>query len=142
MEEVAYPFHLSRVDSLEKVKVKVYSVEPPIWSENDDLFICEDRKVSKKDSSSSVRSRQPVFLRQEPVSLRQEPSPHSPELCPHPQEPSPHLERTRQSVPSRRLGRPSSQSGLHPTSSSNPSQPLQSLGGFADLLAKHLPSCV
>ncbi len=41
MEEIDYPFHLSCVDFVEPVKVVIYSYEPRIWSENDDLFICE-----------------------------------------------------------------------------------------------------
>jgi hypothetical protein len=53
MEEIAYPFHLSRVDHVEKVKVVLYSNEPRIWSENDDLFICEK---SVDDASKAYRS--------------------------------------------------------------------------------------
>ena len=39
MEEIEYPFHLSSVENVEKVSYKLYSVEPLMWSENDDLFI-------------------------------------------------------------------------------------------------------
>ena len=52
MEEIDYPFHLSTVDYTEHVKVVFYSYEPLIWSENDDLFICE----SKVDPSAAYRS--------------------------------------------------------------------------------------
>ena len=47
MEAVPYPSHLSKVDHIEHVKVIVYSVNPRIWSENDDLFICEEHSTTK-----------------------------------------------------------------------------------------------
>lgn len=40
IEMVQYPMHLSTIDYVEKVKYILYSEEPLIWSENDDLFIC------------------------------------------------------------------------------------------------------
>lgn len=39
MEEIDYPFHLSKVDYVEEIEYTLYSVNPKIWSENDDLFI-------------------------------------------------------------------------------------------------------
>lgn len=39
MEEIAYPFHLSTVDYVEDIEYSLFSVNPKIWSENDDLFI-------------------------------------------------------------------------------------------------------
>lgn len=52
MEEVEYPFHLSNIDSIEKIDYKLYSVEPLMWSENDDIFI----EVIKNDSAENYRS--------------------------------------------------------------------------------------
>jgi hypothetical protein len=55
MEEIEYPFHLSSVDNIEKVEYKLYSVEPLMWSENDDLFIeiQESAKAPRKRVVSS-----------------------------------------------------------------------------------------
>lgn len=56
MEEIEYPFHLSSVDNLEKVDYKLYSVEPLMWSENDDLFI-EMQERGKEESTKPPRKR-------------------------------------------------------------------------------------
>lgn len=42
VEEVPYPFSLSRVDHSERVNYVLYSVKPLIWSENDDLFMLKN----------------------------------------------------------------------------------------------------
>jgi hypothetical protein len=60
MEEIEYPFHLSSVDNLEKIEYKLYSVEPLMWSENDDLFI-EMQEIAKVESTKQPR-KQPVAL--------------------------------------------------------------------------------
>ena len=59
MEEIDYPFHLSSVDYIEPAKVIVYSYEPRIWSENDDLFICESTNDNSKEYRSIVKKREP-----------------------------------------------------------------------------------
>jgi hypothetical protein len=59
MEEIEYPFHLSSIDYVEKVKVVVYSSEPLIWSENDDLFICKSDVDPAKQYKSIVKKRDP-----------------------------------------------------------------------------------
>lgn len=61
MEEIEYPFHLSSVDNVEKVAYTLYSVEPLMWSENDDLFIeMQARKrlapPVEKDPAENYRS--------------------------------------------------------------------------------------
>lgn len=56
MEEIEYPFHLSSVDNIEKVEYKLYSVEPLMWSENDDLFI-EMQERGKEESAKQPRKR-------------------------------------------------------------------------------------
>lgn len=57
MEEIEYPFHLSSVDNLEKIEYKLYSVEPLMWSENDDLFIeMQPRTRTEKDPAENYRS--------------------------------------------------------------------------------------
>jgi hypothetical protein len=61
MEEIEYPFHLSSVDNVEKVAYTLYSVEPLMWSENDDLFIeMQSRKrlapPVEKDPAENYRS--------------------------------------------------------------------------------------
>lgn len=57
MEEIEYPFHLPRLDYVENVKVIIFSVEPPIWSENDDLFVCENTKSASSVYRSIVKKR-------------------------------------------------------------------------------------
>lgn len=57
MEEVKYPFHLSNIDHSEKVNVIVYSYEPHIWSENDDLFITESTRSNYEVYKATVKRR-------------------------------------------------------------------------------------
>lgn len=60
MEEIEYPFHLSRVDYVEEAKVVFYSYAPLIWSENDDLFTCiDDAKDGSSEYRSIVKKREP-----------------------------------------------------------------------------------
>jgi hypothetical protein len=54
MEEVEYPFHLSSVDNTEKIDYKLYSVEPLMWSENDDLFTEVNTHIRKKNNPPVV----------------------------------------------------------------------------------------
>jgi hypothetical protein len=56
MEEIEYPFHLSSVDNLEKIEYKLYSVEPLMWSENNDLFteVRSTKQPHKRSVTSSV----------------------------------------------------------------------------------------
>ena len=67
MEEIEYPFHLSSVDNLEKVEYKLYSVEPLMWSENDDLFIEmkeeKSRKRHEKDPAENYRALLAKFVK-------------------------------------------------------------------------------
>ncbi len=56
MEEIEYPFHLSSVENVEKVDYKLYSVEPLMWSENDDLFI-EMQQREKEESTKQPHKR-------------------------------------------------------------------------------------
>jgi hypothetical protein len=57
MEEIEYPFHLSSVDNIEKVEYKLYSVEPLMWSENDDLFIeTQERAKPPRKRSQQLSS--------------------------------------------------------------------------------------
>ena len=57
MEEVKYPFHLSNIDHSEKAKVIVYSYEPRIWSENDDLFVMESTRNPSEVYRSATKRR-------------------------------------------------------------------------------------
>lgn len=61
MEEIEYPFHLSSVDSIETVQYKLYSVEPLMWSENDDLFI------EKKQPQKTKPKLKPVLIEKDPA---------------------------------------------------------------------------
>ena len=56
MEEIEYPFHLSSVENVEKVAYTLYSVEPLMWSENDDLFI-EMQQREKEESTKQPHKR-------------------------------------------------------------------------------------
>ena len=57
MEDFDYPFNLSKIDNTEVVKIVVYSYEPAIWSENNDLFICEETVNTSKEYRSIVKKR-------------------------------------------------------------------------------------
>ena len=59
IEEIEYPFHLSCVDFVEPVKVTIYSYEPRIWSENDDLFICQSDNDNTLEYRTIVKKRDP-----------------------------------------------------------------------------------
>jgi hypothetical protein len=85
-QEIKYPDHLSRVDYLEEVHVKIYNEN--MYSENDELFIKYVIGSEAVDSSSSqlleVETRPLTQRRQLSVHVEEQNSPSSPPYPLHP----------------------------------------------------------
>ena len=68
VDEVPYPTHLDRVDHQEDVQYTLFSVTPPIWQENDWLFLSKEEASTPlaKPQQTKPRHARPPKPRQLP----------------------------------------------------------------------------